>query len=77
MSGRDPDGALGDGLGGEIALGMRLLHDRGGEGDRASRVGFREPQNLADPSRRAHPSSLARIKPGVDVSKPGRPASGG
>ena len=71
VRGGDPDGALGDGLGGEIALGVRLPHDRGGEGDRASRVGLREPQNLADPSGRAHPRSLARINPAVDVSRPG------
>src|SRR5262249_19226492 len=73
VGGGDPGGALGDRLGGEIALGARLPHDRGGEVDRASRVGLCEPQNLADPSGRAHPSSLARINRGVDVSGPGRP----
>jgi len=75
VSGGDPDGALGDGLGGEIALGARLPYDRGGQGDRAVRVGLREPQNFADPSGRLHSSSLARIKPAVDVSRPDRAAS--
>jgi hypothetical protein len=75
VRGGDPDGALGDGLGDEIALGVRLPDHRGGDGDRVSRIGLREPQNLADPSGRAHSSSLAWINRAVDVSRPGRVAS--
>ena len=52
MRGGDPEGALGVGLGGEIALGVRLPHDRGGESDRASRVGLRDPS-----ARRLRPPS--------------------
>ncbi len=76
VHGCDPDGALGDGLGGVIPPSVRLPRHWRGEGDRSSRVSLGQPQKFGDLFPRVHVRSLARnlpidIPPGsVDVSNP-------
>jgi len=67
---RDPDGALGDGLGVVVPLGVRLLRHGGGKGDRSSRVSLGQPQKFGYLFPRVHLRSLARNLP-IDIPQAG------
>ena len=68
VHGRDPDGALGDGLGGEILLGVHLLRHGGGKRERFPRVCLGQPQKFGDLFPHVHIRSLARNVP-IDIPR--------